>query len=56
MKSEKEIREAMIGVLKAQIEAVETDDEFQYILNSAKQSVYADILQLNVYARNFVKK
>lgn len=56
MKSEKEIREAMVGVLKAQIEAVETDDESQYIYNNAKQSVYADILQLNVYARDFAKK
>lgn len=46
----------MVGVLKAQIEAVETDDEFQYIYNNAKQAVYADILQLNVYARDFVKK
>lgn len=56
LKSEKEIREAMVGVLKAQIEAVETDDEFQYIYNNAKQTVYADILQLNVYGRDFVKK
>lgn len=52
LRSEREIRTAMIETLKAQIEAVETDDEFQYIVNNTKQMVYAYVLQLNVYARD----
>lgn len=56
LRSESEIRAAMIETLKAQIEAVETDDEAQYIVNNAKQTVYAYVLQLNVYGRDFVKE
>lgn len=56
LRSESEIRTAMIETLKAQIEAVETDDEAQYIVNNAKQTVYAYVLQLNVYGRDFNKK
>lgn len=55
LRSESEIRAAMIETLKAQIEAVETDDEAQYIVNNAKQTVYAYVLQLNVYGRDFIK-
>lgn len=56
LRSESEIRTAMIETLKAQIEAVETDDESQYIINNAKQMVYAYVLQLNVYGRDFNRK
>lgn len=56
LRSESEIKAAMIETLKAQIEAVETDDESQYIINNAKQMVYAYVLQLNVYGRDFVKE
>lgn len=56
LRSESEIRTAMIETLKAQIEAVETDDESQYIINNAKQMVYAYVLQLNVYGRDFIKQ
>lgn len=56
LRSESEIKAAMIETLKAQIEAVETDDEAQYIVNNAKQTVYAYVLQLNVYGRDFVKE
>lgn len=55
LRSEGEIKAAMIETLKAQIEAVETDDEAQYIVNNAKQTVYAYVLQLNVYGRDFIK-
>lgn len=55
LKSEKEIRDGMIQTSKAQIEAVETDDEFQYIINSAKQQVYANVLRMNEYGRDFRK-
>ncbi len=50
------LKDAMIETLKAQIEAVETDDESQYIVNNTKQMVYAYVLQLNVYGRDFVKQ
>ena len=56
LRSESEIRTAMIETLKAQIEAVEADDESQYIVNNAKQMVYAYVLQLNVYGRDFAKE
>lgn len=56
LRSESEIKTAMIETLKSQIEAVETDDEAQYIVNNAKQTVYAYVLQLNVYGRDFVKE
>ena len=56
LRSESEIRTAMIETLKAQIEAVETDDEAQYIVNNAKQTAYAHVLQLNVYGRDFIKQ
>lgn len=56
LRSENEIKTAMIETLKSQIEAVETDDEAQYIVNNAKQMVYAYVLQLNVYGRDFVKE
>ncbi len=56
LRSEREIKDAMIETLKAQIEAVETDDESQYIVNNTKQMVYAYVLQLNVYGRDFVKQ
>lgn len=56
LRSESEIRTAMIETLKAQIEAVETDDESQYIINNAKQMVYAYVLQLDIYGRDFVKQ
>ena len=56
LRSENEIKTAMIKTLKAQIEAVETDDEAQYIVNNAKQTVYAYVLQLNVYGRDFIKQ
>lgn len=56
LRRESEIRTAMIETLKAQIEAVETDDEYQYIINNAKQMVYAYVLQLNVYGRDFMKE
>lgn len=56
LRSESEIRTAMIETLKAEIEAVETDDESQYIVNNTKQMVYAYVLQLNVYGRDFVKQ
>ena len=55
LRSEGEIKAAMIETLKAQIEAVETDDEAQYIVNNAKQTVYAYVLQLNVYGRDFIQ-
>lgn len=55
LRSEREIKTAMIETLKAQIEAVETDDESRYIVNNAKQTVYAYVLKLNVYGRDFVK-
>lgn len=53
LRSESEIRAGMIQSLKAQIEAVETDDEAQYIVNNAKQSVYAYVLRMNEYGRDF---
>lgn len=53
LRNESEIKTAMIETLKAQIEAVETDDESQYIVNNAKQTIYAYVLQLNVYGRDF---
>lgn len=56
LRSESEIRTEMIETLKAQIEAVEADDESQYIVNNAKQMVYAYVLQLNVYGRDFAKE
>lgn len=52
LRSEKEIKDGMIQSLKAQIEAVETDDEAQYIINNAKQSVYAYVLRMNEYGRS----
>lgn len=52
LRSEKEIRDGMIQSLKAQIEAVETDDEAQYLINNAKQSVYAYVLRMNEYGRS----
>lgn len=55
LRSEEEIKSAMIETLRAQIEAVETDDVFQYIVNNTKQMVYAYVLQLNVYGRDFAK-
>lgn len=55
LRSESEIRDGMIQSLKAQIEAVETDDEAQYIVNNAKQSVYAYVLRMNEYGRDFKK-
>lgn len=55
LKSENEIRDGMIQTLIAQIEAVETDDEFQYIINNAKQQVYAYVLCMNEYGRDFRK-
>ncbi len=55
LRSESEIRDGMIQSLKAQIEAVETDDEAQYIVNNAKQSVYAYVLCMNEYGRDFRK-
>ena len=56
LRSESEIRTGMIQSLKAQIEAVETDDEAQYIVNNAKQSVYAYVLRMNDYGRDFKKE
>ena len=55
LRSESEIRAGMIQSLKAQIEAVETDDEAQYIVNNAKQSVYAYVLRMNEYGRDLKK-
>lgn len=55
LRSEKEIRNGMIQTLRAQIEAVETDDEAQYIVNNAKQQVYAYVLRMNEYGRDFRK-
>ncbi|MBD5464084.1 MAG: hypothetical protein HDR24_13700 [Lachnospiraceae bacterium] len=55
LKNESEIRAGMIQTLKAQIEAVETDDEFQYIVNNAKQQVYAYVLCMNEYGRDLKK-
>lgn len=52
LRSESEIRDGMIQSLNAQIEAVETDDEAQYIINNAKQSVYAYVLCMNEYGRD----
>ena len=56
LRSENEIRTGMIQSLKAQIEAVETDDEAQYIVNNAKQSVYAYVLRMNEYGRDLKKE
>lgn len=55
LRSESDIRAGMIQSLKAQIEAVETDDEAQYLINNAKQSVYAYVLRMNEYGRDFRK-
>ncbi len=55
LRSESEIRTGMIQSLKAQIEAVETDYEFQYIVNNAKQQVYAYVLLMNEYGRDLKK-
>lgn len=52
MKSEEEIREKLIGALKGQIEAVQTDDEFQYIINQTRAGAFADVLCMNVYGRD----
>ncbi len=53
LRSEREIQDGMIQSLKAQIEAVETDDEFKYIINNAKQQAYAYVLRMNEYGRDF---
>lgn len=50
------IRQNLIDALKAQIEAVETDDEFQYILNGVRAKTLAEILRLNVYGRDLMDK
>ncbi len=56
LRNESDIREGMIQSLKAQIEAVETDDEAQYLINNAKQSVYAYVLRMNEYGRDLKKE
>lgn len=52
LRSEQEIKDGMILSLRAQIEAVETDDEAQYLINNAKQQVYAYVLRMNEYGRS----
>lgn len=44
LRSEKEIRYGMLQSLKA-----------QYIVNNAKQQVYAYVLRMNEYGRDFKK-
>lgn len=56
VQEEKLIRQNLIDALKAQIEAVETDDEFQYILNGVRAKTLAEILRLNVYGRDLMDK
>ena len=52
MKSEEEIRKSLIKALEGQIEAVQTDDEAQYIINQARAGALADVLCMNVYGRD----
>lgn len=52
LKSEEEIRDKLIKALEGQIEAVQTDDEAQYIINQARAGVLADVLCMNVYGRD----
>lgn len=56
LRSESDIRVGMVQSLNAQIEAVETDDEAQHLINNAKQSVYAYVLCMNEYGRDLRKQ
>lgn len=52
LRSEEEIRDRLVKALEGQIEAVQTDDEAQYIINQARAGALADILCMNVYGRD----
>lgn len=52
LRSEEEIRDKLIKALEGQIEAVQTDDEAQYIINQARAGALADVLCMNVYGRD----
>ena len=52
LRSEKEIRDKLVKALEGQIEAVQTDDEAQYIINQARAGALADVLCMNVYGRD----
>lgn len=56
LKNETLIREGMVTALNSMIEAVKTDDESQYIISKARVSVYEDVLCMNVYGRDLIKK
>lgn len=56
MKPENEVRQKLIEALNGQIEAVETNDESQFLMNMQRVQVLADILYMNCYARDYVYK
>lgn len=56
MKPENEVRQKLIDALNGQIEAVETNDESQFLMNAQRVQVLADILYMNCYARDYVYK
>lgn len=56
MKSQQEIQNMLVHTLESIIEAVKTNDEFMYILNKQRADALAEVLELNVYARDFLKQ
>ena len=55
MKSQEEIQNMLVHTLESIIEAVKTNDEFMFILNKQRADALAEVLELNVYARDFIK-
>ena len=56
MKSQKEIQNMLVKTLECITEAVKTDDELMYMLNKQRANALAEVLELNVYARDFIKQ
>lgn len=56
MKSQQEIQNMLVHTLESIIEAVKTNDEFIYILYKQRADALAEVLELNVYARDFIKQ
>ena len=55
MKSQEEIQNMLVKTLERITEAVKTDDELMYMLNKQRADALAEVLELNVYARDFIK-
>lgn len=56
MLNKEKVQDMLVKTLESMIEAVKADNEFQYIIDKQRALALAEVLELNVYARDYVRK